>query len=143
MVAQGRADRFAHSVHVFQLDVAIAPTGRSHADQEQIGLPDREGGIRRRGQPAGRDLLFYDPADVLFDDGTFAGVDEIDLRRFRIDADDFMTFLGQATRRNGSDVSETPDAKLHHRLSWSQWPRAAGSRRSPHTYLAASIDTSI
>jgi len=85
----------------------------------------RLGGIRRRGQPAGRDLLFYDAADVLFDDGTFAGVDEIDLRRLRIDADDFMTFLGQATRGNSPDVSQTPDAKLHYRLSWLRRPCAA------------------
>jgi len=42
----------------------------------------------------------------LFYDGAFAGVDEIDLGRFRIDADDFMTFLGQASRRNGPDVSK-------------------------------------
>ena len=30
--------------------------------------------------------------------------------RFRIDADDFVAFLGEAGRRYGTDVSEPPDA---------------------------------
>ena len=80
MVAQGRADLLAYAAHVFQLDVAVAAAGRSHADQKQIGPLDRDGGIRRRAQPAGGHLLFYDPADVLFDDGSLAGVDQINLR---------------------------------------------------------------
>ena len=44
------------------------------------------------------------------------GVDQINLGLLRIDADDLMTFPGEATRRNGPDVPETPDAKLHDRL---------------------------
>ena len=115
MVAQGGADLLAHAAHVFQLDVAVASARGSHADQKQIGPPDSDCGIRARRQPAGCDLPFDDPADVFFDDGAFARVDEIDLCRLRIDADDFMTLLGQASRRNGPDVSQTPDAKLHDR----------------------------
>ncbi len=86
--------------------------------QLEIGLLDCYIRIRHRGQPAGCDLSFYDPADVFFDDRAFAGVNEINLRRLRIDADDLMTFVGQAPRRNGPDVSEAKDAKLHDRFSW-------------------------
>src|SRR5207302_4186133 len=115
MVAQGGADLLAHAAHVFQLDVAVASARGSHADQKQIGPPDSDCGIRGRRQPAGCDLPFDDRADVLFDYGAFALSDEIDLWRLRIGADDFMTLLGQASRRNGPDVSQTPDAKLHDR----------------------------
>jgi hypothetical protein len=73
-------------------------------------MPYRGDWIGRRRQPPGRHLQFYDPVYVLFDDRSLAGVDEIDFPRFRIDTDDFMAFLGQATRRNGPDVSKTPDA---------------------------------
>src|SRR5947207_11187818 len=115
MVAQGGADLLAHAADVFQPDVAVASARGSHADQKQIGPPDSDCGIRGRRQPAGCDLPFDDRADVLFDDRAFALADEIDLCRLRIDADDFMTLLGQASRRNGPDVSQTPDAKLHDR----------------------------
>jgi hypothetical protein len=48
------------------------------------------------------------------------GVDKIGPDSPDVQADGLMTFLGKATRRNGPDVSETPDAKLHNRPSWLQ-----------------------
>ncbi len=86
--------------------------GRAHANQGKIRVPEGGGYIRRRGKSAHCHLPPHDLADVLFDNRGLAGVDEIHLARLRIDADDFVAFLGQAARRNGSDIAETQHTEL-------------------------------
>ena len=94
MVAQCRANLVAHATHELEFDVAVGAAGRSHADQRKVRLPDCGGHIRGRAQPPGCDLPSYDRTDVLLDDRRLAGIDQIDFPRFRIDSDNFMTFLG-------------------------------------------------
>ena len=64
-------------------------------------------------QPARRDLLVDDVADVLLDDRRLAGIDEIDLGALRIDADHFMTVFRKASRGYGADVSKPQHANFH------------------------------
>jgi len=66
-------------------------------------------------QPAGRDLLVDDLADVLLDDRRLAGIDQVDLGSFRIDADHFVSVFRKASRGYGADVSEPQHADFHAR----------------------------
>ena len=48
--------------------------------------------------------------------GRPAGVDQVDLGRLGIDADDLVAVLGQAAGGDGADIAQAQDADLH-RLS--------------------------
>ena len=113
VVAQRRADLLAYASHVLEIDAAVGQAGRADADERELGVPDCSSCIRRRRQAARRDLLLDDLADVLFDDGSFAGVDQVDLARLGVYADDLMAFPRQTARGDGTDIAEAHDADLH------------------------------
>ncbi len=67
-------------------------------------------GIAGSAQPARLDGGGYDFADVCFNDGRLPTVDQVDFGRERIDSDDFMAVIGEASRRNGSDITQSKNA---------------------------------
>ena len=107
MPLEARPDLLADTADVLQVDAAVRHAGRAHADEQEVRGPYRRGHVGRRAQAPRRDLLLDDFADLLFDDGCPAGVDEIDLPRLGIDADDFVAIPGQTARGDGPYVSET------------------------------------
>ncbi|MCY1552295.1 hypothetical protein D9M68_886830 [compost metagenome] len=52
-------------------------------------------------------------ADVFFNDGRGALVDQLHLGPVRIDADDFVSIRCQATSRDGTHITQTKDTDSH------------------------------
>jgi hypothetical protein len=55
----------------------------------------------------------YDFTDICFNDGRLPTVDQIDLRRKRVDSNDFMSIIGEAARRHRPHITQPEDGNFH------------------------------
>ena len=101
---QALADLAADGAHVAEVEAAVRLGGRAHADERDVGREERGGRVRPGAQPAGRDGRRDELLEPLLDDGRAAGVDEPDLGRVRIDADDVVPVACEARGRDRADL---------------------------------------
>ena len=103
----------AHAHDVADVKAPIWLTRRADANHRQIGLHDRLGRVGYGLQAAGRDHLFHHLAEVFLDHRGLAVVDQLDLGRVRIDADDGVAVRGEAGGRYAADIAKPKDTDTH------------------------------
>ncbi len=69
--------------------------------------------IARSAQPAGLGSGCDDFTDICFNDRRLPAIDQVDFGRERVDANDFMSIIGEASRRNCADISQSENANSH------------------------------
>jgi hypothetical protein len=110
LALEGLADLFANPSDISQIEIAVRLTRRTDANEGQFRLADRLYGIASSTQPARLDSGGHDFPDVCFNDGRLPAVDQVDFGRERVDPNDLMSVIGEATRRNGSDITQSKNA---------------------------------
>jgi hypothetical protein len=124
--AQQLADIGADPAYIVQVETAVAVAGRSDTDEDQIAV--RKIGRGGGSEPAGLTLVKDQLLQSLFDDRRKPLIDQTHLMGVDVDADDVVSHLGQAGRRDAPHISQSKDADLHSPVT---------SRNHFITYLAA------
>lgn len=109
----GSSDFLADALDVGQVQAAVRRARRSDADERNVGAFDRFFRCRRRSQASGGNHLGDQLVHARLDDGATAVVDDFDFGRIDIDADDFMPFLGETSRRDATDVAKSEHTQSH------------------------------
>ncbi len=105
LVSERSADLLANAPDVPQIEVAIGLTWRTYADKRQLGLPYGRGRIASGAQLSRLRGRGNDLADVGFDDGGLAVVDQINLGRHRIDPSHLMSVVGETSRGHSPHIT--------------------------------------
>src|SRR5262245_32412833 len=113
MRGERAADLLADALDVPQVDAAVGLARRADADEGEAARAQRFGDVAGGAQAPLADLLVDDLGEVLLDDRRAAGVDQVDLGGFRVDADDFVALPREASRGYGPDVSEPQNTDFH------------------------------
>src|SRR5579872_2509122 len=108
-----RANLFADSPDIAQIQISVRLTGRSNAYKGKVGREDRIERAARGTEPAGLTRRADNLCDLRLDDGGLSAVDQVDLSRHGINAQDLMSVLRQTTGRDRTDISQTKNANLH------------------------------
>src|ERR1700674_3842579 len=96
-----------------EVEIAVGLARCSDTNEGQLRLADRFAWIAGGTQPAGLGSGSDDFADVGFNDGRLPAVDQINLCRERVDTDNFMSIIGETSRRNRPHITQTEDANFH------------------------------
>ena len=110
LVLECLADLFANPSDISQVEIAVRLARRTNANEGQFRLADRFDRIAGSAQPARLDRGGYDFPDVCFNDGRLPTVDQFDFGRERVDSNDLMSIIGEAPRRNSSDITQSKNA---------------------------------
>src|SRR5262249_4709682 len=103
------ADLFANSSDISQVEIAVNLAWCPNANEGQFRLADRLAWIAGGAQSTSLRSCCDNFTDLCFNDGRLPTVDQIDLCRNRVDSDDFMSIIGEATRRNCTDITQSKD----------------------------------
>ena len=88
-----------------QIEVAVGLARRADANKRQFSFPYCLSGTRRGAQPARCDRRRDDLADFRLNDWRVAAVYQVYFGFDWVDTDDFMSVIGEASRRNRADIA--------------------------------------
>ena len=104
------ADLLADPSDEVQVEIAVGLARSTYANKGEFGLVDRFDWIAGGAQSASLDGGRDDLADIGFNDGRLSTVDQIDFGGNWIDTNDFMSIIGETSRRNRSDITQSENA---------------------------------
>lgn len=104
------ADLLADPSYISQVEIAVRLARCTHANEGQFRLADRFDWIAGSAQPAGLGSGRDDLADIGFNDGRLSTVDQIDFGGEWIHTNDFMSIIGETSRRDRSDITQSENA---------------------------------
>jgi hypothetical protein len=107
------ADLLAHTLEIGQVEAAVAPARRAHADERQISGGHGFGGVGRGTERATRravpdqfvEAAFHDRAAPFVQARDFVGID--------VHTDDRVAISGEGGRRHAADVTQPEYRNIH------------------------------
>ena len=112
-----------------QVRAATGQRRRADADEHHLGVGDRLAEVGRERQPALAGDLLEEFGQVGLVEGHPARAQRVDLRPVVVEADDTVTEIGQAGRRDQPDVTDSDDGEVHQQVLGRERDREAGERR--------------
>ncbi|MNZ46411.1 hypothetical protein D3C78_640920 [compost metagenome] len=113
LVAQGETDLAADAFDIVQFQVAILLARRADADEGHLGVAHGGADIGGSTQAAGLHALLQKFFQAGLDNGRLAIVDQVDLGRRNVDANNFMTTSREAAGAYCTNIAQTKDADSH------------------------------
>ncbi len=125
LVAQRGADFLAYLAYMAHIEIAVDLGRRADAYERNARIENGFPRIARCPQQSCADRVGNHVADVFLDDGRDALIDQVNLGRVGIDADDGVAVGSEAAGGNGADITQAKNAYLH----WSTFYRRKIKKR--------------